>query len=145
MQIRKCKYAPEPSTVGETIKVTSHIASRWVKAAFLALIGIVILLYAEKLVRDLRTALSEDVNFTWTWDLLRILLWVLVAWLLVDSVLIVVLSLTEHRYSAADLMQKLEQIEKKVDTQSGFAKKPSTRIETVLTPSQEEEVPPPPS
>lgn len=101
---------------GGNIKVTTEMASRWVKAAFLIILGVVILLYADKLVSDLRTAMvgNFEVAFEWTWDLLTILLWILVAWLFVDAVLTVALSFQEHRYSLSDVMKRLDRIDKKL-------------------------------
>ena len=57
------------------------MVGRWIKAVFLIVLGIVILLFADKLVEDLRTnAVGRfDVAFEWTWDLITWLLWILVA------------------------------------------------------------------
>jgi hypothetical protein len=127
--------------------VTTQIASRWVKAAFLALLGIVILLYVDRFVDDMRTALADEVPLVWTWDLLTILLWVLVAWLFVDAALTIALSFTEHKFTLADVMGRLEAIEKKLGSSQpkeklravGF---PSTG--PAVTESGPEDVPPPP-
>jgi hypothetical protein len=127
--------------------VTTQIASRWVKAAFLALLGIVILLYVDKFVDDMRTALADQVTLVWTWDLLTILLWVLVAWLFVDAALTIVLSFTEHKFTLADLMERLEAIEKKLGSSQ-----PKEKLRAVgfpssgpaVTESGPEDVPPPP-
>lgn len=126
------------------------MASRWVKAAFLAILGVVILYYADGFVEDLRTNLETDMDvaFTWTWDLLKILLWILVAWLFVDAALTVALSFTDHRYSLADVMKRLQKIEKKL----GIAEPavPSRKAdleledESLVGAGPEEEVPPPP-
>ncbi|MGQ9587343.1 MAG: hypothetical protein ACUVT7_03040 [Thermoplasmata archaeon] len=122
------------------------MASRWVKGAFLAILGVVLLLYTDKFVDDLERELSQDfeIAFTATWDLLRILMWILVAWLFVDAALTIALSFTEHRYTLRDVVQRLEAIERKL----GIAKpKPASRAsEPVPKPEfpPEEEVPPPP-
>ncbi len=122
------------------------MASRWVKAAFLIILGIVLLLYTDKLVDDLSTAMREDfdVAFEWTWDLLTILLWVLVAWLFVDAALTITLSFQEQRYSLTDVMKRLEGIEKKLGVKP-VREAPST-MESVVKEEAvvEEEVPPPP-
>ena len=94
--------------------MTAQIASRWVKAAFLAVLGIVILLYADEFVRDMKVSFEHEVTFAATWDLLTILLWILVAWLFVDAGLTVALSFTDRRYSLADVMERLDLIEKKL-------------------------------
>ncbi len=96
--------------------MTAQIASRWVKAAFLAVLGIIILLYANEFVRDLKTSFADEVTFAATWDLLTILLWILVAWLFVDAGLTVALSFTDRRYTLADVMERLDALEKKVGT-----------------------------
>jgi hypothetical protein len=122
------------------------MASRWVKAVFLLVLGVVILLYANKLVDDLRTAMSQnfDVAFTWTWDLLTVLLWILVAWLFVDAALTIALSFSEHRYTLLDVVKRLDIIEKKLGMVP--PKEPVEMIEENAKPVEvsEEEVPPPP-
>ena len=133
--------ANDASIRGEKVKITSQIASRWVKAAFLAVLGLIILLFLERFVRELRESLSDSVQFDLTWDLLRILLWVLVAWLFVDAALTIVLSFTERRYTLMDVMQKLEAIEKKLGPQARQSKK---EAEVPLPQVIDEEVPPPP-
>lgn len=133
--------------VGGTIKVTTQMASRWVKAAFLIVLAIVLLLYTDKFVDDLSTAMSEDfdVAFEWTWDLLTILMWILVAWLFVDAALTIALSFQEYRYTLLDVMKRLQRIEKKLGIQE--TKEVPETLESVVkeeTVVEEEEVPPPP-
>jgi len=128
------------------IKVTPQMASRWVKGAFLALLGIIILIYADRLVEELKETInsSSDVAFDWTWDLLKILLWVLVAWLFVDAALTIALSFSEHKYSLSDVMKRLDRIEKKLGI---VEPKPVTKAvteEEVERPAVTEEEPPPP-
>jgi hypothetical protein len=130
------------------IKVTALMASRWVKAVFLAILGIVILLFVNRFVDDLQSAMEGnfDVAFEWTWDLLTVLLWILVAWLFVDAALTVALSFSEHRYTLMDLMKRLDKLEKKL----GVAEPPAKadvpeEIEVHEEEAvPEEEVPPPP-
>lgn len=127
--------------------MTTQIASRWVKAAFLALLGIVILLYVDKFVDDMRTALEDQVTLVWTWNLLTILLWVLVAWLFVDAALTIALSFTEYKFTLADVMERLEAIEKKLGSSQPKEKLRavgSSSSEPAVTESGPEEVPPPP-
>jgi hypothetical protein len=127
--------------------VTTQIASRWVKAAFLVLLGIVILLYLDKVVNDMRSAFADKVTLVWTWDLIRILLWVLVAWLFVDAALTIALSFTEHRFTLVDVMEKLEAIEKKLGRSQPKEKllnAASSPPEPAVTEDGPEEAPPPP-
>ncbi|OGS55988.1 MAG: hypothetical protein A3K60_06590 [Euryarchaeota archaeon RBG_19FT_COMBO_56_21] len=125
------------------------MASKWVKAVFLIVIGIVILLYADRLVDDLRAAIEPnfDVVFEGTWDLLTILLWILVAWLFVDAVLTIVLSFSEERYGLADVMKHLATIERKlgISTVKEVRKPEEEPLEEPVTtgPPVEEEPPPP--
>lgn len=127
------------------MKVTPLIASRWVKAAFLAIVGVVLLLYTDKFVSDLRAASEDslDFSFVWTWDLLRVLLWVLVAWLFVDAVLTVALSFSEHRYSLADVMRRMQKIEAKlgIPPEEGGERLPG-ESEPIAQPRQDESAPP---
>lgn len=124
------------------------MASRWVKAAFLAILGIVILLYANRFVDDLRSAMEGnfDVAFEWTWDLLMVLLWILVAWLFVDAALTVALSFSEHKYTLLDVMRRMDKIDKKL----GIVEPPSKEAAPEESEAEEaeaapeEEVPPPP-
>lgn len=100
-------------------EITSQMTSKWVKAAFLILLGFVLLIYSDGLVDDLERSASEEFNvsFEWTWELVRILMWILVAWLFVDAVLIIVLSFKTDMYTLADVMTRLKAIEKNVTPQ----------------------------
>jgi hypothetical protein len=93
--------------------VTPQMTARWVKASFLILLAIVMLMYADHLVEDLEASFSDelDISFEWTWDLLRYLLWIFIAWLFVDAVLIIVLSFRSDAYTLSDVMERLERIE----------------------------------
>ena len=140
---------------GGNMKVTPLIASRWVKAAFLAVLGVVLLLYTDKFVSDLRAASEDslDISFVWTWDLLRVLMWVLVAWLFVDAVLTIALSFSEHRYSLADVMRRIQRIEAKLgippeeageSLQGESEHTAQLRQEESAAPVEESPAPPPP-
>jgi len=130
------------------------MASRWVKAAFLVVLAIVLLLYTDKLVTDLQTALQNnfEVAFEWTWDLLTILMWILIAWLFVDAALTVALSFQEQKYTLWDVMKRLQAIERKLGIQQ-TAESPRTMelsgevdeiAEEKPAATEDEEVPPPP-
>jgi hypothetical protein len=123
------------------------MASRWVKAVFLVILGIVIMLYADKLVNDLKSVLEEanfDVALTGTWDLLTILLWVLVLWLFVDAALTIALSFSEHRFTLLDVAKRLDSIEKKLGIVQPKGPAQSSDADTGMEEIVEEEVPPPP-
>ncbi len=130
------------------------MASRWIKACFLLVLGIVILLYADKLVQDLRVNAEGHFNFAfeWTWTLLTWLLWLLVAWLLVDAGLTVALSFTEHKHTISEVVDRLDGIEKRLgitestSTESAVisAAEPRKLIEIPSVEPAAEEVPPPP-
>ena len=142
-----CKYHLDDIVgQGDIIKVTPLMASRWVKAVFLAILGIVILLYADNFVDELRSNMQDnfDVAFTWTWDLLMILLWILVAWLFVDAALTVALSFSEHRVTLWDLMQRIERIEKKLGIPQPKETPSKAVADEEIEAVVEEEVPPPP-
>ncbi len=96
--------------------ITPRMTSRWVKAVFLILLGVVLLLYADGLVDELERNTAEEFNvsFEWTWDLVRILLWIAIAWLFVDAVLIIVLSFKMDMHTMDDVMSRLESIEKRI-------------------------------
>lgn len=130
------------------IKVTALMVSKWVKAAFLAIVGIVILLYANRFVDDLRGAMEGnfDVAFEWTWDMIMILMWILVAWLFVAAALTVALSFSEHRYTLMDVMKRLDRLEKKLGISEPQPKEPEPEKVEVEEDeaAPEEEVPPPP-
>lgn len=125
------------------------MASRWVKAAFLAILGVVILFYADGFVQDLKTNLENhyDIAFAETWDLLYVLLVVLVIWLFVDAVLTVALSVTEQKHSNAEVIRRLQAIERKLGVAEPVEPPKKTvedEIEELVEESPEEEVPPPP-
>ena len=96
--------------------VTPQMASKWVKAVFLILLAIVLLLYSDGFVDDLERNSAEEFNisFEWTWDLVRVLIWILIAWLFVDAMLIVVLSLKTQLYTVDDVMARLKVIEERL-------------------------------
>lgn len=123
------------------------MASRWVKAVFLVILGIVIMFYVDSLVNDLRTALQNsdlDVAFEGTWDLLTILLWVLVLWLFVYAALIIVLSFSAHRFTLLDVAERLDAIENKLGIAQSDGAAQSSDVDTGLEEVVEEEIPPPP-
>ena len=137
------------------MKVTSFMVGKWVKATFLIILGILILLYADKFVQDLRSNAEGhfDVAFEWTWDLITWLLWVLVAWLFVDAVLTVVLSFTEQRHTIGDVSRRLERIERKLgieeseemehEVQSESEQQTEVQEQTGAVEAVSEEPPPP--
>lgn len=122
------------------------MASRWVKAAFLAILGFVIMIYLNGFVRELKTNLSDrySISFEDTWTLLTVLLWILVAWLFVDAVLIIAQSFKGGVYTTHDMMEKLKAIDKKLSRKAGVVA--ATEVEEPQEPAiaQTEEVPPPP-
>jgi hypothetical protein len=117
------------------IKVTPQMSSKWVKAVFLILLGLVLLLYHDGFIDDLERSAAEEFNisFEWTWELLRALLWILMAWLFVYAAMIIVLSFKTDLYSLSDVIAKLNAIEKRLPAQK--AKAP------VLAPPVVEELP----
>lgn len=129
------------------MRVTPHMASRWVKAAFLVVIAIVLLYFSNGFVDDLRRNSSTEFNleFDWTWDLLAVLLWILVAWLFVDAVIMVVLSFRGDAYTLADVMDRLRVLEKRVAQLKPKAPEVQRVEEVMPAPvTFEEEEPPPP-
>lgn len=140
------------------------MTAKWVKAAFLILLGLILLIYSDGLVDDLERNTAEEFNvsFEWTWELVRILLWILVAWLFVDALLIIALSFKEDAYTLMDVMTRLKAIERKVTPTRAPAPparvlvEPPAEPEPVVTehpaaaeeppehPQQDDEEPPPP-
>lgn len=128
------------------------MSSRWVKAVFLILLGFVLLLYHDGFIDDLeRFAADEEISgsFEWTWDLLRALLWVLIAWLFVDAVLIIVLSLKMETYTLSDVVARLNAIEKRLPSQRTsrpmiMAPAVEELVPEIPAVEPEEDIPPPP-
>ena len=118
------------------------MATKWVKAAFLFVIAVLLMLYADKFVTDLENNLADQVAFDATWTLLTILIWVLVAWLFVDGVMIIALSFSEQRYTLGDVVKRLEAIEKKLGMSKASTTKESSEGEE--EDEVEHEEPPPP-
>jgi len=123
------------------------MSAKWTKAVFLILLGILLLLYGDGFVTDLETNSADEWNmsFEWTWDLLRYLIWILIAWLFVDAALIIALSIKADTYTLRDVMDRLAKIEKRLGpekTQS-FADRESDEGEETLT-IDENGAPPPP-
>ena len=131
------------------IKITPQMSSRWVKAVFLILLGFVLLLYHDGLIDDLERNAAEEfnINFEWTWNLLRVLIWVLIAWLFVDAVMIILLSFKMETYTLSDVVVRLNAIEKRLPSQRTKAPILVPFVEEMVpgTPAVEpEEEPPPP-
>lgn len=135
--------------LGGNMKVTPLMASRWVKAVFLIIIGIVILFYTNSFVEDMKElVLNSDlqVTFEGTWDLLTLLLWILVAWLFADAALTIALSFSEHKYTLLDVVKRLDKIEKKLGMAEPVEKIEEHEKVEEAKPEEpvEEDVPPPP-
>ncbi|UCE80967.1 MAG: hypothetical protein JSV94_00560 [Methanobacteriota archaeon] len=133
------------------LDITPQMTSKWVKAAFLILVGFVLLFYSDGFVDDLeRNSADEfDISFEWTWDLLRVLIWILIAWLFVDAVLIVVLSFKIQIYSIDDVVARLKVIEKKLQLQdarlSAMVSEPEQEMYSAVEAIEEtDELDPPP-
>ncbi len=129
------------------LRITPQMASKWVKAAFLVILAIVILYFSSGVVDDLKRNSSSQFNveFDWTWDLLAVLLWILVAWLLVDAVIIIVLSFRGDAYTLADVMDRLRMVEKRVAQLKPKTPQVLEQAEIVPAPvTFDEEEPPPP-
>ena len=131
------------------IKVTPQMSSRWVKAVFLILLGFVLLLYHDGFIDDLERNAADEFNiyFEWTWDLLRVLVWVLIAWLFVDAVMIILLSFKMETYTLSDVVVRLNAIEKRLQPQRTKTPIMAPAFEEMVpeTPAVEpEEEPPPP-
>lgn len=128
------------------MKVTPQMTVKWVKAAFLILIGIVLLIHGEGVVDDFRANATEEWNmsFEWTWDLLGYLIWILIAWLFVYAALTVVLSFKTDVYTLGDVMDRLARIESKLAAPADQAETEELEEEPDAEPA-ERGVPPPPS
>lgn len=123
------------------------MSAKWTKAVFLILLGILLLIYGDGFVTDLETNSAEEWNmsFEWTWDLLRYLIWILIAWLFVDSALIIALSIKADTYTLRDVMDRLAKIEKRLGPEKtrSLADRESDEDETTIT-IDENGAPPPP-
>lgn len=130
------------------------MSSKWVKAVFLILLGIVLLYYHGGFIDDLERNSAEelDISFEWTWDLLLVLMWILIAWLFVYAAMIIVLSFKMDYYSLSDVMARLNAIEKRLPAQRASAPVIVPAAEIVESEAfpveeleiEEEEEPPPP-
>ncbi len=157
LAIGQVVYTLRPNcSTGGTVKTTPYMVGRWVKACFLLFVGIVVLLYADKFVHELRVNAEThyELAFDWTWTLITWLLWILVAWLFVDAGLTVALSFTEQKHTIGDVAKRLERIEDKLGIEEkDLTEQPSEAqaeaANLIEEPSEEtvkavEEVPPPP-
>ncbi len=121
--------------------------------------AIVILLYSNGLVEDLKGILPEegpddldvDFDFETIWELLTIMIWILVAWLLVLAALNIALSFQEAKYSLAEVMRRLDRIDTKlgIKSETDDGEDIEEEEEEVVAPQErpavEEDIPPPPS
>lgn len=130
------------------MKVTTRMAAKWVKAVFLAIIGILIIFYTDRFVTELKdeAATSLDLYFDETWTLLMLLMYILGAWLLVDAVLTVATSLKGEAYGLGDVMERLKRIEKRLGHEEHELSGEELESEIKPVPTKaEDEVPPPPA
>lgn len=123
------------------------MVSKWVKAVFLIVLGVLLLMYGDGFVTDMETHSSQEWNmsFQWTWDLLTYLIWILIAWLFVYAILTIVLSFKMDVYTLGDVMERLDRIEKRMGperTRASVSKKTDDAAPAVT--SEEDGVPPPP-
>ena len=123
------------------------MSAKWTKAVFLILLGILLLIYGDGFVTDLEANSAEEWNmsFEWTWDLLRYLIWILIAWLFVDAALIIALSIKADTYTLRDVMDRLAKIEKRLGPEKtrSLADRESDEGEETIT-VDENGAPPPP-
>lgn len=156
----------EISASGGNVKVTAYMVGRWVKAAFLVILGIVILLYSSGIVEDFRSTMESieersyedggpgiDLTFEWVWDLLTILLWILVAWLFVLAALNIAYGFQEAKYSNQVILKRLDRIDRRLgirpettleeEAEEEEESKPEIRQPQAVSPA-EDDIPPPP-
>ena len=123
------------------------MTAKWTKAVFMILLALVLVMYGSGFVSDLETnaAAEWNMSFEWTWDLMTYLIWILIAWLLVDAALILVLSFKTDVYTLGDVMDRLARIEKRLgpDKARSPAARPEERKVAAVT-VEEDGVPPPP-
>lgn len=123
------------------------MVSKWVKAVFLFVIALVLLLYGDGFVAEMETQSSQQWNMSldWTWDLVMYLIWILIAWLVVYASLTIAMSFKAEAYTLTDVMDRLEKIEKRLGpekTRAGVRTKPDGGPTAAAT--EEDSVPPPP-
>ncbi len=123
------------------------MTAKWTKAVFMILLALVLVMYGSGFVSDLETnaAAEWNMSFEWTWDLMTYLIWILIAWLLVDAALILVLSFKTDVYTLGDVMDRLARIEKRLgpDKTRSLASRPAEEKVAAVT-VEEDGVPPPP-
>ena len=129
------------------MKVTSQMASKWVKAVFLIILGLVLLMYGGRFVGEMETQSSQQWNMSldWTWDLVTYLIWILIAWLMVYAVMTIALSFKMDACTIGDVMDRLDRIEKRLAPEKAKAPmRPKTDDQTAPVTVEDEGVPPPP-
>jgi len=127
------------------------MSAKWTKAAFMIILGVILLFYSGGFVEELETNTADEWNmsFEWTWDLLTWLLWILVAWLFVYGALTIVLSFKDETYSLSDVMDRLDRLEAKISPKKMRAPVVAPVEELSPTgvaeePMEDDEEPPPP-
>lgn len=123
------------------------MVSKWTRAAFMIVLGFLLLIYGGGFVTDLETHASGQWNmsFEWTWDLLTYLIWIIIAWLFVYALLTIALSFKTDLYTMSDVMERLDRIETRLSTEK---KRPSdgkkTEMAAPAVTTEEGDIPPPP-
>lgn len=122
------------------------MVARWIRASFLVILGLLLVVYGDGFVTDLETHASQEwsMSFQWTWDLLTYLIWIIIAWLFVYAAMTVALSFKMDTYTLGDVMERLESIERRFDSEKteDSAGEPEEAVQTV--PEEDGSVPPPP-
>jgi len=123
------------------------MASKWIKAVFMILIALVLLIYGGRWVGELETQSSQQWNMSldWTWDLLTYLIWILIAWLVVYALMTIALSFKADLYTIGDVMERLDRIEKRLAPEKPKAPaRPKAENAVPSVTVEDEGVPPPP-
>ncbi len=122
------------------------MTAKWAKGAFLAFLGIILLLYSSNFVKELEANASDEWNlsFDWTWDLLSWILWILVAWLFVDAALTIALSFKMDYHTISDVMARLDKIEEQISQIDRPDSSGSSNLDDSNPQKDHEDEPPPP-
>ena len=94
------------------MRTTNYMIGKWTKAALLVIFGIILLIYFEKVMDELTSALElrigEETPFLI--DLIEAIGWILILWCFVDAALNVLMSFRASKVSLDDIETKLDAI-----------------------------------
>lgn len=105
------------------MRVTNYMIGKWAKGGLLVLLGIVLLIYLQRVILELVPAFDRLIGgeMPFLVNLLNAIGWILTIWCFVDAALNILMSFRDSKVSLEDIGAKIDSIEKKIVEQQQAA------------------------